>query len=65
MSKPYRDDPKKIDPEIGNGVTGGKYTFKSGKSSTPTMTNGHHHSGDTLPTASYGNKSFMTIVENQ
>jgi ABC-type amino acid transport substrate-binding protein len=69
-SKPYRDDPKKIDPEIGNG----KYTSKSnGKrsstntstDSTRTMTNGHHHAGDTLPTASYGNKSFITIVENQ
>lgn len=66
-SKPYRDDAKKVDPEIGNGVTGGKYTSKSGGGkSTTTMTNGtHHHGGDTLPTASYGNKSFMTIVENQ
>jgi len=64
-SKPYRDDPKKIDPEIGNGFTGGRYSSKSGKGRTPTMTKGHHHSGDTLPTASYGNKSFMTIVENQ
>jgi len=64
-SKPYRDDPKKIDPEIGNGFTGGGYSSKSGKGGTPTMTKEHHHSGDTLPTASYGNKSFMTIVENQ
>lgn len=66
-SKPYRDDAKKVDPEVGNGVTGGRYTSKSGGKSTTTMNNGthHHHGGDTLPTASYGNKSFMTIVENQ
>lgn len=67
-SKPYRDDPasKKVDPEIGNG--GGGYQTKSKKGGTTTMhmTNGHHHhGGDTLPTASYGNKSFMTVVENQ